>query len=132
MTEKSCKDRVRANLTGRINDLKKLWCEYCDGEEDVLDLGSIHEYGLAFDYVVGEAGDRGYFRYQISTGGPGDEFRFFCGPDFVLDKVEYWFLDWFDGAKITLSGTRFSLMAELFEWFREMGDVDRELQKALG
>jgi hypothetical protein len=132
--EKTCTDRVEENLKGRVNDLRKLWKAYCDGDEDVDGLGSIYEYGLAFDYVAPETFDdqnRGYFRYQISYGGPSDEFRFYAGPDFVLYEIEYWFLDWFDGAKITLQGEDFSLLTEIFEWFHECGTTEIELKKAM-
>ena len=57
-----------------------------------------HEYGLSFDYVEADTFDnqpKGYHRFQISWGGPSDELRFYS-----LDRVEYWYMDWFDGAYI--------------------------------
>ena len=39
-----------------------------------------------------------YVRYQFSWGGPSDELRFYKNGD-----IEYWFLDWFDGACINVT-----------------------------
>lgn len=121
--DKKCKDKVRSGseLSDRISDLRKLWKAEQDGNEDgVEDLGTLNEYGLCFDYVPrGTFADQkqGYFRYQLSTGGPADEFRFFCeSVDGMPYKVEYWFLDWFDGANITLHGTQEQLLMELFDY----------------
>jgi len=99
MKDQTCQERVKDHYEDRISDLHKLWQAYSKGEEEVEDLGNIFEYGLAFDYVpFTEDDDRqepGYFRYQLSTGGPGDEFRFFCDAEKHCYRVEYWFLDWY-------------------------------------
>ena len=106
MTSETCKMRVSANYRARLADLRRLWAAYCEGEEDVEDLGNIFEYGLCFDYVAPHTfnGQRaGYFRYQLSTGGPGDEFRFYVNLDYEPYNIEYWLLDWFDGARVRVS-----------------------------
>jgi len=82
------------------------------------DLGNINEYGLCFDYVSpGTFTDQreGYFRWQLSTGGPGDEFRFYVNPDCSVHLVEYWFLNWSDGAQVILSGSDEDLLLEIWE-----------------
>jgi hypothetical protein len=119
-----------------MDDLTKLWAAYCDpdNEDDYAeDLGTFHEYGLSFDYVAPNTFDdqpEGYFRYQLSWGGPSDEFNFYVsGPDFSLYRTEYWFKDWFDGASITLTGEYLNLMTEIFEWFRDCGIVESEYNK---
>ena len=134
--ELKCKDKVKAECTSRISDLRKLWAAYCSGENDgyVEDLGNLNEYGLSFDYVPpGTFTDQkiGFFRYQISWGGPSDEFRFYTNPDFSCYKVEYWFLDWFDGAKVVLSGKRLELLLEIFENFRECQTVEYVYNQAI-
>lgn len=140
----SCEDRVEANLRGRIEDIRILWagllgldCPECDGEgvlesgaecpicegEGVApeyhpDLGRFEEYGLGFWYVpLGTYEDQseGWFVWQLSTGGPGDEFRFFVGFDGEPYRIEYWFLDWFDGAKRILGGDDLDLLMETWE-----------------
>ena len=132
--QKTCQERVTGELRDRIEDLRKLWDAYCEGEEEVEDLGNIFEYGLCFDYVERDASVKGqdepYFRYQLSYGGPSDEFRFFTGPDFEVNRIEYWFLDWFDGANIVLSGKDEALLEEIWQWFKECGSVQAEYDKA--
>jgi hypothetical protein len=136
MAQKSCKERVGAHYRGRMADLKKLWRAYQNGDEEVEDLGRFNEYGLSFDYVPSRTFNRqkeGYFRYQLSWGGPSDEFRFYAGADLKPYRVEYWFMDWFDGAKITLRDDcrNEKLMLEIFDFFREIGTVEHEYQKAM-
>jgi len=147
MSDQKCEDRIQAELESRLDDLHKLWaaytgqdCEACEGigeneegedcpicegtgrtpEEDP-DLGNIYEYGLAFDYVAPQTfkdQDEGYFRYQLSYGGPSDEFRIFAHPvpkGFSVYRIEYWFLDWFDGARRTLSGEDRQFIQEIFD-----------------
>lgn len=96
-------------------------------------MGGFYDYGLSFDYVVPgtfQGQCQGYFRYQLSWGGPSDEFRLYVGPELRPYKIEYWFLDWFDGAHVTLTGKREAFLQELFGWFRECGAVEAELAKA--
>ena len=128
---KSCEKRIDENLRMRLDDLQKLWTAYCDGEEEIEDLGSIYDYGLCFDYIPAETFEdqkEPYFRYQLSWGGPSDEFRFYTGPDLIPYKIEYVFLDWFDGAKRELKGEDFDLLFEIFEWFKESGTLEHVLQ----
>ena len=129
----TCKERVASHLRGRIQDLRKLWkLEQAGNEEGDPELGTFNEYGLSFDYVAPDTFEhqrRGFFRYQLSTGGPGDEFRFYATEGFGLDRIEYWFLDWFDGARIRLKGRDLELMTEIWEMFREAGSVAAEYQK---
>ena len=132
----TCKDRVGANYKARIEDIRQLWAAYGeDPEKQLPDLGNFNEYGLCFDYVAPGTFNgqrRGYFRYQLSWGGPGDEFRFYTDENFKPSRVEYWFLDWFDGAKRTIrSGTDWELLTEIFEDFRDCGIVESEYHKAI-
>lgn len=132
--QKTCRERVTAHRTDRIRDLRKLWETYQEDPDKYLeDLGNMYEYGLSFDYVAPgtfEDQEQGYFRYQLSWGGPSDEFRFYCGPEFIPYRIEYWFLDWFDGASVTLQGKDKELLFEIFDWFEGMGSVKAEFDKA--
>lgn len=95
-------------------------------------MGAFNEYGLSFDYVspnTFENQKRGYFRYQLSWGGPSDEFRFYCDENLEPVEIEYWFLDWFDGAHLTLAGRDNELLLEIFEDFRETGTVQAKLDE---
>ena len=61
--------------------------------------------GLCFDYVDPNTFTdqrEGYWRWQLSWGGPGDEFRIYVNPDKSVHRIEYWYMDWYDGAKVTL------------------------------
>ena len=132
--DKKCKNLVHSRLKGRIDDLKKLFRAYQEGNENSVDnLGTFNEYGLGFDYVPADTfGDQtaGYFRYQLSWGGPSDEFRYYTDAAFSIDRIEYWYLDWFDGAKATLSGSDYELLDEIFDFFKEIGSVEAEFEKA--
>ena len=141
MNTATCADRVRPNLEERIADIRKLWVLYNDDPEAYdYELGNLYEYGLCFDYVPpGTFEDQleGYFRWQLSTGGPGDEFRFYADRStnrfsgWSVYRIEYWYLDGYDGAHIDLYGEDEKLMRELFEFFAEVGVVDSEYDKAM-
>uniref|UniRef100_A0A6H1ZAV7 Uncharacterized protein n=1 Tax=viral metagenome TaxID=1070528 RepID=A0A6H1ZAV7_9ZZZZ len=144
----TCKERINGELASRIDDLRQLWEAYSNqntptSTEDGniiggdMDGAHIYEYGLCFDYVAPgtfKKQQRGYFRYQLSWGGPSDEFRFYAegnGYRWHVDRIEYWFLDWWDGAKRTLSGARFNLLEEIFQFlFAETGAAQAEFEKA--
>ena len=129
----TCEARVQPHLDGRVADLKKLFEAERNGENEG-DNGNLSEYGLCFDYVApGTFSDQkeGYFRYQLSWGGPSDEFRFFANPDFSCHRIEYWFLDWFDGAHIFLSGDAESLLTEIWQWFSDCLDLDGLVRRAV-
>ena len=79
---KSCKSRIEKEYKDRLTQLK-------EGELE----------GLGFDYVPPDTfGNQpiGYFRWQLSWGGPSDEFRVYDNEN----TIKYYFLDWFDGASI--------------------------------
>jgi hypothetical protein len=120
----TCKERVTEAARSQLTTLRELWAAWDSGEREndgaTPDGERLEEYGLCFDYVAPATFDgqrRGFFRYQISTGGPGDEYRFFCDELCNVTRVEYWFLDWFDGAHRTYkSGPAFDFLCELFDW----------------
>ena len=125
----TCEARIDASLAGRLDDLRKLLSGECDPDE----VDTLAEYGLSFDYVPSETFDdqpEGYFRYQLSWGGPSDEFRFFVNPDLSCHRIEYWFLDWFDGARRTLSGEAAKLLMDVWNWFNEIGEAQDAYAKA--
>ena len=73
-----------------------------DDYEDFYDY--VNQTALSWDRVIYDCrvtGDkRGYFRLQLSWGGPGDEFRIYADYDKSIDYIEYWYLDWYDGASV--------------------------------
>lgn len=82
-----------------------------DFEDDIREAAreAWGEYGLAFDYIAGGTypdQEEGFFCYLISTGGPGEEIRFFASPGprgWSLYRIEFWLLDWFDGACLDIT-----------------------------
>ena len=71
-----------------------------DRQEDLKDP----EYeALGFDYVAPHTWDNqpeGYWRWQFSWGGPSDELRGYVNEHAELHRLEYWYLDWGDGAHL--------------------------------
>jgi len=141
--QQTCAERWQGYKDSTFEDLRTLWESYCRGEESVEDLGNIFEYGLSFDYVTpgtfGEEQTDGYFRYQLSWGGPSDEIRYYADPDECHDgaeyinprRITYVFLDWFDGEERGLNGRDHTLALDLFEWFKDGGTVEAEFDKAI-
>lgn len=121
----TCETRIDGQLESVLDDLRAIMRG--NGSNSLCD------YGLSFDYVPAFTFDdqrEAYFRYQLSWGGPSDEFRFFVGPDLVCHRIEYWFLDWFDGACRTLDAQDEQLLLQIWNWFFEAGSVMAELSRA--
>jgi hypothetical protein len=86
--EKTCQERIDEQWQQRREDLK-------DPEFE----------GLGFDYVEPHTFTdqlEGYWRWQFSWGGPSDELRAFVNENKEIHRLEYWFMDWMDGAKLEL------------------------------
>ena len=121
---KNANNESRRKWLAGLSDLRRLWERYVSGKEQDDDLGRLAEYGLCFDYVAPNTFDgqrEGYFRYQISWGrSPSDEFRFFVNADRSCHRIEYWFMDWFDGALTAPSrATTKPFLLELWDWLAE-------------
>lgn len=149
MTE-PCFNRVRPHWESRQADLNAILNPDDATEEQLEALGfddaedaSLANYGLAFDYVPHDTfsdQEQGYFRYQLSWGGPADELRIYVSirdraamlegehRDFPPERIEYWFLDWFDGASITV--THDATAREVWQWFAEIGAPAKALSDA--
>ena len=98
--QKTCKEQVKKRFESRMKDIKTL---YTAENQETEELGELNYYGLCIDKV--EAGTfekqrEDYIRYQLSWGGPSDEFRLFKN-----GEMEYWFLDWGDGASVDVMGS---------------------------
>ena len=96
--QKKCIDLVNKNYQSRLKEIKKAY------NNKNLDLAEwLSEFGLGWDYVPSNTFDNqedGYYRWQLSWGGPSDEFRIYTDNDKNISHIEYWYLDWFDGASI--------------------------------
>ena len=96
-----CKDLVQASWESQEKDYKNF--------KDEGDFESLYDYAnetaLSFEKVhknSKENIDRSYYRLQLSWGGPSTEFRAYLNADHDIDYIEYWYLDWFDGACINI------------------------------
>lgn len=131
--EKTCKDLVRPHFEGRIADIAAMLKNEHEGKDEGDDAhGPLSEYGLCFDYVLANTFNNqpeGYWRYQISYGGPSDEFRFYGDPEGRVHRVEYWHMDWYDGASVTV--TDHPTVKELVEWFEGFAGFRAALDEAL-
>jgi len=102
--DKSERNKFEEFLSDTFEDLNQY--------EDFFDY--VNQSGLCFDRV--EAGTfedqrAGYWRWQLSWGGPSEEFRLFDNGD-----LEYWYLDWFDGACVKVTDEIFeNIMANFKE-----------------
>lgn len=124
---------IRREMGKRLHDLTILWTAYVLGDDETGDIGTLADYGQKVDYVApGTVDDQreGYFRYQPSRGGSSDEFRFFVNLDHSCHRVEYWFLDWSDGACIVCSEGHQSFMRDIWGWLRASGAVHAALKAA--
>ena len=108
--QKTCAERIEDSFASVLEDLdlfdennwagpNELNSEDFNPEdwEKIEDLGDFNDYGLCFDYVEPDTFDdqpAGYYRFQISWGGPSSEFRFHGDGD-----ITYHFMDWYDGAE---------------------------------
>lgn len=152
----TCATQVYDSMKSRMLDLKILYrpndCENDEiynflanqghiFDEKIVGTDELHEtvadkqneYGLCFDYVAAETfadQDEGFFRYQISYGGPSEEIRFYTDAAKHLTRVEFWYLDWFDGAHEVLKNDELETAQEIFRLFDECGTIDAELEKA--
>ena len=98
--EKTCAERINEQWKLRQEDLQ-------DPEFE----------GLGFDYVEPHTFTdqlEGYWRWQFSWGGPSDELRAFVNENKEIHRLEYWFMDWMDGAKLELQpGPEWDQMQEM-------------------
>ena len=117
--ENKCIDVIEENWQMRAEDLREFYeletsgIDEARNEEGVL----FNEYGLSWDFVIPgtfEDEEFGYWRYQMSWGGPADEIRFYTLVDedcfefgyesdmYEITKVQYVYQNWFDGAVLDL------------------------------
>jgi hypothetical protein len=97
-------------------------CPTCEGDGDIVysdydgrlardtdnaeEGEHIAEAGLGFDYVAPDTFNEqpeGYFRFQLSCGGPSEELRFYVDYSGSMHHAEFWFLDWFDGSGLDVT-----------------------------
>ena len=138
---KTCQDLVGEKCKDRLKDLEAAFHYFSiekksaraahHNHKDLKNYEDFHDYvnqlGLSFDYVEPSAQGRpcGYWRWQLSYGGPSDEFRVFTDVHKNIDRVEYAYLDWFDGASHEIRDIPTALRDAL-EWFLKFSSYNQE------
>ena len=115
--ERTITERGMNALESARNDLETLLnAEDYETEE----LGSLYDYGLSFDPITDDEDEETiqYFRYLLSTGGPGTEVRFYP------HRIEFVYLDWFSGVGFDVSGDE--VFQQLRDWFGDQLDFSAE------
>lgn len=108
-TEKqSIEERAREHLYSRAEDIKSIMQRQQSEDPEIADQAyeDFYQYGLGFDYVDPFTFDdqrAGYWRWQISWGGPSEEFRIYVNQDEEVKAIDFTFLDWGEGHTITLN-----------------------------
>ena len=115
---KKCADLVHEKYQDTLKDYQQAYDYFNDGYKDLEkkpdeayeDYEDFFDYvnqsGLCFDFVSANTfTDQkcGYWRFQMSWGGPSDEFRIYTDHDKNINYIEYWYMDWFDGASIRVN-----------------------------
>lgn len=131
--ERTCEQRLPEHLNGRMDTIKALVrATEVDGLKDMSDdeLGEITGYSaptreeFTDSSLIEYAYERMYemplsvttkrlVEVLISTGGPEDAFVATVDDDGTIERIEYVFKDWFDGARVSLEGEQFDA-AEAF------------------
>ena len=122
--QQTCADVVDDRCRSRLEDIKAIMDYTGDSHPE---LGGLHEYGLGFDRVYPETFDdqpEGYWRWQLSWGGPSQEIRFYFDDSRFFDddipparrcyRIEFWHLDWGDGASVDI--TNDETARRVWEW----------------
>tara|TARA_Y100000401_G_scaffold29889_1_gene21818 strand:+ start:286 stop:687 length:402 start_codon:yes stop_codon:yes gene_type:complete len=110
-TEK-IKDETIKHYQATHKDLFK-FINNLDNEEIAQEFS---EYGLSINVVkplTFEDQEEAFIRYQISWGGPSEEFRKF------EDRIEYCYLDWFVGYSLDVSEDE--TVNQVFDYFEGIG-----------
>tara|TARA_R100001440_G_scaffold61745_1_gene81661 strand:+ start:293 stop:664 length:372 start_codon:yes stop_codon:yes gene_type:complete len=95
---KRCADLIAEKYKDRLDQFKK-------GLKTKDPMNWIVESVLGFDYVEPKTfkdQKEGYWRMQISWGGPSDEVRWYTNNGINFSKTTYAYLDWFDGDEIEI------------------------------
>ena len=87
--------------------------------EDFIDY--VNQTSLSWDYVEPFTFDdqrEGYYRLQLSWGGPSDEFRIYTDSSKTIHDIEYWYLDWYDGACVNVP--KHTISWDICSWYVDL------------
>ena len=114
--QKTCAELISARYEDRLKQFSDAWADVEVNWHDYL-----AENTLAFDYVEPNTfNDQpdGYYRLQLSWGGPSDEVRWYSRKPHTYYKITYKYMDWFDGAEIEINDRIWqNIFTEYYETF---------------
>ena len=137
--QKSCEERIEEQMERTMKSLRDpedapRQCCTCwhddwyaeDGNKVCPECGSedteVDRIGLVNDQFIELTKLHVVYRAGLSWGGPADGFYLYVDPeDNTIDKVEYYFQDWFDGALKELQGEDLEALKTLFSEYVSMG-----------
>jgi hypothetical protein len=129
VSKETCQDRIQEALQSRIESLREYWeaMNSDDDEKREQACDDFNTFGLAFDACP----EKGAFIWLLSCGGPQDQFEFNVNFGRNLTSITYRFMDWFDGAAVTLSGKDEEFLRDIWEsQFGECIDWDTVMREA--
>ena len=128
--EKTCAELVQSKFDEVVNE----WEKATEGEQcamKAIDKNNgdyFHEYDDLYDYINQTCLSwdyvapftftdqrASYYRLQLSYGGPSDEFRIYVDDAKNVQGVEYWYMDWFDGAYVNADNE--DVITDVIEFF---------------
>ena len=99
--QKTCAELISARYVDRLKQFDDAW-----NDDSIFFPQYLSENTLAFDFVepyTFKDQPDGYWRMQISWGGPSDEVRWYTNDGINFSKTTYAYLDWFDGDEIEIN-----------------------------
>lgn len=123
--ELTCEDVIVEHYNDRLKQLRATIANVDKAEED--DNGITW---LDFSYVEAHTfngQERGYYRWQLSWGGPSDEYRIWMNPD-GIEHITYHFMDWYDGAEMEVYDNEIQEFIEMAFEFDYQSDAMPLLQ----
>lgn len=137
MAEKTCSDLVIDKWRSTRDDIAAMllgenWETYRKDQgydEDFDGHQAFSEYGLSWTYNQPEDGSNGFYCFLMSWGGPSDELRFYADTQGQCHVIEYWYMDWFDGASVTVTNDETAKAVANF--FAECGSFESAYKEAM-
>jgi len=97
--KQSIKDIALNHLISRSEDIEDIMQRQQSEDPDIADQAytEFYEYGLSFEYVPPfrfENQRAGFWCWQISWGGPSEEFRVYVDEDEIVQEIDFVYKDW--------------------------------------
>lgn len=118
MPAKTCEQRIDEELAGRIADFHHL-IGRTQAAEDLAEPDQADATETEWDEFPLNVESKRVVCVLLSTGGPHDEFRCTVDADGDIERIEYLYQDWFDGAARVLSGSELDTAEQFLSRFVE-------------